>query len=154
MNARPFSTTYVPTTAQTVPTRIAATSARTKNEYCSGSRIEPTSAAPGTLPGKRPGLAGLAARAVQLVVMRLTAARLVVVVGVVHDERLLAEHEQVAAIRSRQDVGIEHQRGGPIGDDRAVDCRHSMEPGRRTGQVVGRGDDGFAAPCLCLEDVH
>ena len=48
---------------------------------------------------------------------RSLAGRSVVVVGVVEDDRLPAEHEQVAAVRPRQHVRVEDQRRRAVGDD-------------------------------------
>jgi len=80
--------------------------------------------------------------------------RFVMMMGVVEEERLTGEHEEVAAVGPRQDIRIEDERGRPVGHDAPVHGEHPREAPGRAGQVVGRGDDRLATPGLRLEEVH
>src|SRR3712207_8906675 len=50
-----------------------------------------------------------------------------VVMRVVEQHGLPAEDQQMASVRLRQDLGIEHQRGRPMGDDAPVDRQDVVE---------------------------
>ena len=65
----------------------------------------------------------------------------VVVMGVVEQDRPLAEHQQVTAVGPREDVGVADQVDVPAGDDPAVDRHDLLEVAADRGQVVGRRDD-------------
>jgi copper(I)-binding protein len=81
-----------------------------------------------------------------LVEVLLVAGRLVVVVGVVHQEGFPADDEQVAAVRAREDVPVQHQIGAPVravsigaassrsARPRDVACRY--DPPRRTAMLL------------------
>src|SRR5688572_16508697 len=93
-NASPLRTTYEPTTAQSRPTSAEAASERTKKSNPSGPRIRSTAD-----PSRRSG----AAPAAVLVVVPLARGRVVMVVRIVEQDRLAAEHQEVAAVRPRED---------------------------------------------------
>ena len=89
-----------------------------------------------------------------LMEVRFGAHWLIVMVSVVEEDGLTAEEEKVAAVRAGQDVRIEDERGRTVGDDAAIDGQHTSEAAGGAGQVVGRRDDGLAAPGLGLQEVH
>ncbi len=89
-----------------------------------------------------------------LVEVALAGRGVVVVVGVVEDDRPALEDEQVAAVGRGEDVGVEDDVRRPVGDDRAVHREHLLEALGRAGEVVRGRDDRLAALRLGLEDVH
>ena len=80
--------------------------------------------------------------------------RVIVVVGVVEDDRPTAEDEQMAAVGRREHVRIEDQRRRAVSDDRPVDGRDLLEALRGAEQVVGRRDDNLPAAGLGHQDIH
>ena len=146
MNVSPRRTMYVPTTAQTMPT-IADASECADEELVLERLGQSGHGAPpftGTAPTGR----------VRIVVMLLAGGRGVVVVGVVEEHGLTLEDEQVAAIGSREDVGVEHERGRAVGDDPPIDADDPPEVlgGRR--KVVGGREDRAPPLRLGVEDGH
>ena len=86
--------------------------------------------------------------------VRFAPRRLVVVVGVVEDDRLAAEHQQVTAIGRGEDVRIEDERCRTVSHDPPVDRCDLLEALSGASQVVGRRDDGLAPARFCLEEVR
>ncbi len=72
-------------------------------------------------------------------------------VGIVDQDGAVAHEQEVAAVRSEQDIGIEDQACVALGDDRPVDRDDGPEVLGRRGQIVGRGDDRLAGPRLRVE---
>src|SRR6266850_8270628 len=116
MNARPLSTTYVPTTAQTVPTMTAAARARRKKACASGSSRKLIASPPPCA----------ASRAVTIptaafVEMPFVTGCLVVVMRVVEHHGVAAQDQQMPAVRRGQDGRVQHERRRAVGNDRPVD---------------------------------
>src|SRR5262245_63982988 len=84
----------------------------------------------------RPARAGPATGAATLVEVPLPGRRVVVVVGVVEHDGLPAQDEEMPPVGPGEDVRVEDQGGGAVGDDGPVDGRDLLEPLRRAGQVV------------------
>ena len=71
-----------------------------------------------------------------VVVVALGAGHLIVVVGVVEHDRLLAEHEQVPAVGPGEDVAIEDERRRTLGDHGLVHRHDVLEPLGGADEVV------------------
>src|SRR5712671_2899901 len=76
--------------------------------------------------------------------------------GVVENEptAVTRQDEDMAAVRLRQELLVEDELRGPLGDEPSVEEGRLLEPLGRADEVVGRRDDGLARSRLGLEDVH
>src|SRR5438270_6546518 len=127
MNASPLSTTYTPTSAVSAPTSTEASSARCMKPSVSG-----CSSRSSTLPGA-----------------------LTPVVRIVQQDRITAvDLDDVAPVGGAQNLGVAHQRGRAVGDDRPVEAQQAREVLGHAREIVGAGQDGLATLAFGSKDRH
>ena len=86
--------------------------------------------------------------------MRLVSTPFIVVVGIIEEDGLPAEDQEMATVGAAQDVGIEDDLGRSQRHKPMVDSCYPMEPLGRTRKVMGRRNHGAATLGLVFEDVH